>query len=51
MQIDHCAAENWLRLEDCKQLSDVRKLAKIIVKITTYIGNNIIPEGQVTLEA
>ena len=50
MQIDNGAAANCLRYEDYKQLADVPKLAKSSVKLTTYSGDNIIPEGQVTLD-
>jgi len=50
MQIDNGVAANCLRYEDYKQLTDRPKLAKSNVKLTTYSGDNIIPEGQVTLD-
>jgi hypothetical protein len=50
MQIDNGAAANCLKLEDYKQLTDTPMLKKSNVKLTTYSGNKIIPEGQVTLD-
>ena len=50
MQIDNGAAANCLRYEDYLQLTDVPKLVKSNVKLTTYSGDNIITEGQVTLD-
>ena len=50
MQIDNGAAPNCLKLEDYKQLTDTPMLKKSNVKLTTYSGNKIIPEGQVTLD-
>jgi hypothetical protein len=50
MQIDNGAVANCLKLEDYKQLTDAPMLKKSNVKLTTYSGNKIIPEGQVTLD-
>jgi hypothetical protein len=50
MQIDNGAAANCLKLEDYKQLTDTPMLKKSNVKLTTYSGNKIIPEGQVSVD-
>ena len=47
MQIDNGAAPNCLKLEDYNQIEDTPELDKSNVKLTTYSGNRVIPEGQV----
>ena len=50
MQIDNGAAANCLKNEDYQELTDMPKVAKSNVKLTTYSGDNIIPDGHVTLD-
>lgn len=50
MQIDNGAAANCLKLENYNQMANPPELKKSNVKLTTYSGSRIIPEGQVTVD-
>ena len=50
MQIDNGAAANCLKLEDYNRIEGTPELDNSNVKLTTYSGNRMIPEGQVTLD-
>ena len=50
MPIDNKIAANCLKLEDYNQIEDTPELDKSNVKLTSYSGNRIIPEGQVTVD-
>ena len=47
MQTTNSVAANCPRFEDYEQSSEVPNLTKSSVKLATYSGNNITPEGQV----
>ena len=49
VQIDNGAAANCLTLEDYNQIEKPRVLDKSKMKLTTYSGNRIVPEGQLSL--
>ena len=50
MQIDNGAAANCLKLEDYKQIEDPPKLGRSKAQLTSYSGNRIVPEGQLSLD-
>ncbi len=50
MQIDNGAAANCLKLENYNQMIDPPELVESNVKLTTYSGSRIIPEGQVIVD-